>query len=83
MNAPALRVLTHDDLLRIHHAALRILDEVGMLVEHPAAQEMLAGAGARVDRATNRVRFPPELVERSRELIPNRLTYHGRTADFD
>ena len=83
MNAPALRLLSHDDLERIHQASLRILDEIGMEIEHPGAQDLLAGFGASVDRATNRVRFPPDLVERSRRQIPSRLTYHGRTPEYD
>jgi trimethylamine--corrinoid protein Co-methyltransferase len=58
-----LRILSHDDLERIHGAALRILDEIGMKIDHPRAQDLLEGAGARVDRATNRVRLSPELVE--------------------
>ena len=46
MDLPALRVLNREDLERIHQAALRILDEVGMLIEHAGAQDLLEGAGA-------------------------------------
>jgi trimethylamine--corrinoid protein Co-methyltransferase len=83
MNTPALRLLSQADLERVHLAALRILDEIGMLIEHPAARVLLEGAGARVDGTTNRVYLPPELVERCRQQIPRRFTYHGRTPDFD
>ena len=83
MQTPTLRVLARDDLERIHHTALRILDEVGMLIELPAALDILEGAGARVDRATSRVTFPPDLVEASRARIPKRYAYHGRTPEFD
>jgi trimethylamine---corrinoid protein Co-methyltransferase len=83
MSPPALRLLSHEQLDQIHAGALRILEEIGMVVEHPGAQDLLAGAGARVDRSTNRVRFPSDVVERCRRLIPSRFTYHGRTTEFD
>jgi trimethylamine---corrinoid protein Co-methyltransferase len=83
MHTPTLRVLAQADLEKIHQAALRILDEVGMLIELPAALDILESAGARVDHATSRVYFPPTLVEASRARIPKRYTYHGRTPDFD
>ena len=83
MNSPALRLLTREDLERIHQASLRILDEIGMQVEHARARDILAGAGARVAKANNRVHFPPELVEKSRKQIAHRYTYHGRTPEFD
>ena len=83
MNTPALRLLSPGDLERVHLAALRILEEIGMLIEHHEARDLLEGAGARVDRASNRVYFPPELVEACRRQIPPRFTYHGRTPDFD
>ena len=83
MTAPVLRLLSHDDLIRIHETSLRILDEIGMQIEHRGAQALLDGAGARVDRATNRVHFPPELVERCRVQIPKQFTYQGRTPEFD
>jgi trimethylamine--corrinoid protein Co-methyltransferase len=83
MTVPFLRLLSHEDLTRIHQASLRILDEIGMEIAHPHAQDLLEAAGARVDRATNRVKMPPELVERCRLQIPKEYTYHGRTPEFD
>jgi trimethylamine--corrinoid protein Co-methyltransferase len=83
VTTPCLRLLSHEDLQRIHETSLRILDEIGMIVDHPDALEFLDGAGARVDRATRRVRFPPELVERCLTLVPRAYSYHGRTPQQD
>lgn len=83
MDSPALRILSHDDLERIYDAALRVLDEVGLLIELPAALDTLEAAGARVDRQTSRVYYPRELVEGAVAQIPRVLTYHGRTPEFD
>lgn len=83
MSPLPLRLLSSEDLDRIHEASLRILERTGMLVDHPGALEMLAGAGARVDAATRRVRFPADLVERCLAQVPRAFTYHGRTPEFD
>ncbi len=83
MSTVPLRVLATADLDRIHDASLAILERTGMLIDHPRALEMLAGAGARVDAATRRVRFPAHLVEESLAKVPRAFTYHGREAAFD
>jgi trimethylamine--corrinoid protein Co-methyltransferase len=83
MNTPWLRFLSTEDLHRIHDAALQILERIGMLVDHAGAREMLDGEGAKVDAKTNRVRFPPDVVEAKLAQVPRRMAYHGRTEDFD
>lgn len=54
------RVLEEREVARIEEAAFRILDEVGIAVEHERATEMLRGLGGRVDRG--RVFLAPETV---------------------
>ena len=76
MQMPFLRFLTRDELKNIYDASLRILNDVGMLIEHSVLQDMLESAGCKVDRSTNRVYFPPDLVDKKRASIPKRLTYH-------
>jgi trimethylamine--corrinoid protein Co-methyltransferase len=78
-----LRFLTADALRRVHGAALCILERTGMQVDHEGALELLAAAGASVDRQAGRVRFPAELVEACLARVPRTLTYHGRTPDAD
>jgi trimethylamine--corrinoid protein Co-methyltransferase len=60
-----LRVLSADDMARIHDAALTILQDVGMLFDHPEARQLLRKAGATVDDATGVVKFPRRLVQAS------------------
>jgi trimethylamine---corrinoid protein Co-methyltransferase len=83
MGRPRLAVFEDTELDRIHEASLAILERVGMRVEHPQARAILDGAGARVDAATNIVRFPPYLVEEKLALVPRTLDYHGRSPQFD
>ena len=58
-------VLTDEEMQSLHEAAVRILDEVGMRIEHAEALEYLDGVGCLVDRKSNGVRFPPDLVQKS------------------
>lgn len=55
--------LTEDEMRRIHETALRILESVGMKIDHERACELLRDAGCRVDMDTRLVRFPQEIVE--------------------
>lgn len=44
---PKFRILDDAQIARIHDAVLRILDEVGVRVNHPEVLDLLAGHGAR------------------------------------
>lgn len=71
-----LSVLTPDEVEAIHQATLRILSEVGIVLDHPGARDLLAGAGARVERG--RAWLPCDLVEREVGRCPGRVTVRGR-----
>jgi trimethylamine--corrinoid protein Co-methyltransferase len=57
-------VLNHDQCAHIHRAALRVLSEVGVQVEHPAVRERLCAAGAHGLAGAERVTFDAAMVER-------------------
>ena len=59
-----LDVMSAADVGLIHQSALRILDEVGMEIQNERLLTTLAEFGLTVDTAAQRVRFPPDLVER-------------------
>lgn len=83
MKGPYLWVLSEDELKQVHQASLRILEETGMMIDHAEARELLQAAGARVDHDSRRVYFPRQLVETCLGKVPRRLTYHGRTSEYD
>ena len=56
-----LRMLSENELEKLHNAALALLQNPGMKIENETALAALRGRGARVDG--ERVMFPPELVE--------------------
>ncbi len=78
-----LRMLSDDELKRVHNASLSILERTGVFIDHKGACEMLQAAGARVEWDKRRVHFPPELVEEKLKLVPRKLLYAGREPEFD
>ena len=64
-----LRVLSADDMARIHEAALTILQDVGMLFDHPEARQILRSSGAIVDDAAGVVKLPRKLVQASADRM--------------
>ncbi len=58
-----IKVFSQEEMYRIHQAAMRVLQEVGLEMDlSPKALAHLAGQGLQVDMATRRVRFPAEAV---------------------
>lgn len=62
--------MTADDIQRIHDASLRILNEIGVRLEHDEIVELLLRAGARSGSGAQEVRFPPEMVCEYLALAP-------------
>ncbi len=61
---PGFTVLSGAEIGAIHRAVLYILSEVGMWIENDALLRHLEAHGGEVDRARQRVRYRPALVER-------------------
>ena len=76
-------ILSADQVEAVHVASLRVLDEIGMEVLGERALDALAGAGARVDRATRMVRMEPGLVESLVALAPHEFSLHARNPERD
>jgi len=57
-------VLSSAEIGLIHRGALRILAEMGMEIQNRRLLEACAAAGLTVDFDSQRVRFPPQFVER-------------------
>ena len=58
-----IRVLTPEEMEKIHQAALVILEEVGMRIESEEALDLLIRFGAKVDTEAMQVKFPKPLVQ--------------------
>ncbi len=56
-------ILTDDDVQPLAEGVLEVLDRVGILCQSEGILNALDAAGAIVDRSTERVTFPGEMVE--------------------
>lgn len=74
---PSFRLLDESQIVRIHHAVLRILDEVGVQIHHEAAVDLLERHGGRL-REGNIVQIPSFLVEEALKSVPPNLIIYNR-----
>jgi trimethylamine--corrinoid protein Co-methyltransferase len=78
-----LRVLSAADAERLHGAALGYLAQTGVLIESTAALDLLAQAGATVDREKRVAKPAAELVERAVAQAPRSFVLAGRRPEND
>jgi len=74
---PKLRKLSDDQLERLHHASLEILERTGVRLYEPQALELLKKKGVTVDDG-NRVRIPAHLVEWALSTAPKLTLLYDR-----
>ncbi|MEZ5775617.1 MAG: trimethylamine methyltransferase family protein [Hyphomicrobiaceae bacterium] len=75
---PKLRLISDDEVERLHQGSVRILEEVGVRFFLPEALDLLETAGAIVDRADSRARIGRDIVEEAIRLAPARVTLSSR-----
>jgi len=75
-----IKVLSDEDIERIHLGALSILWRVGIEVREEQAFQLLQKAGCPTSGL--RVRIPAHLVEESIRLAPKTFTLYGRDPEF-
>ena len=80
---PHYNVLSDSEINMIHEGALAVLENTGLVINHPFALERLADAGANVDFNEKRVRIPRDLVGTCLEKAPNKFVCGGQTPRFD
>jgi trimethylamine--corrinoid protein Co-methyltransferase len=73
-------LLSPEQIAAVRTASLEILERIGFVVPHEETLQRFADAGASVDFAGERVRVPPELVERSLASAGKQFRIYGRDA---
>ena len=63
--------------------ALVLLERVGMKMKGSQALDLLADAGAQVDRETGIARIPPDIVTQALRLCPRRIVMAGASPEAD
>ncbi len=76
-DTPRFRKLSDDQVERLHHASLEILDRTGVCLYEPEALALLQKKGLHVEEG-NRVRIPPGLVEWALSIAPKRTVICDR-----
>ena len=71
---PALTPLSQDQLETIHHASLKLLEEIGMEVTSAEARAFYKAAGAEVDEVSELVKLPSVLVMDLLKTVPSAFT---------
>lgn len=71
-------MLTPDYAQRIHDTSLRILDEIGVRLEHDGIVARVLAAGATAGPGAQEVRFPPVMVAEYLALAPKTVTLAAR-----
>jgi trimethylamine--corrinoid protein Co-methyltransferase len=77
------RLLSDDDIKRVHFATLDVLDDVGIRLSHPEALELWADHGARVDFDHEIVRIPEHVLTQALADAPKRVTLYGKSREWD
>jgi trimethylamine--corrinoid protein Co-methyltransferase len=70
------KVISDEDVDAIHEATLRVLSEVGIILDHTGIKGRLSDSGASI--SNDRVLLPPEMVEKSIEACVKTVTTRGR-----
>lgn len=68
-------------LKKIHRASVRILEEIGIRLHHPAILEMLANKGVRVEG--NTAYFTEKQIKQWVNKAPGRFAVYSRSGDHD
>lgn len=80
---PTLKVLSDEQIDRIHRAALEMLMNPGVLVKSEEARGLLKQAGAAVDEETMICRIPGDVVEEAMKSAPSSFTVYARNPAND
>lgn len=73
-----IKILTEEEVARIHLKSIQVLEEIGMKIDHPMILDSLEEVGATVDKGRSTVKFPESLVMDSLNKTPKSYTLYGR-----
>lgn len=77
-----LKIMSESQVKEIHEKAMNVLADLGMIFAYDEALDLLEAAGCTVDRQTQKVKFPRELVEKSIETAPAMFDLYDREGNF-
>jgi trimethylamine--corrinoid protein Co-methyltransferase len=75
-------ILSADEIEKIHVGSLEVLEETGISVADRRSRQILEDGGCQVDHETERVKFPPDLVQWAIDQCPDRFTLRARNPEL-
>lgn len=78
---PTLDVISDELISRILEEAKRILAEVGIEVRGPQLRRRLLDSGLKVDSESDRILFPPDVVDKAIASAPRSVTLYDRDGE--
>lgn len=81
LETDVLKVLSDDDIRKIHNASMKVLEEVGVNIGEEEVLTLCEQNGARVDYDAQRVYFNEEIVMGAVETAPSTVILYGRDDD--
>lgn len=76
-------ILTESEIENLHNRTLRLLQDVGIVIEHAGAIDLLERAGARVDQGAQRAWLPSGLVQDALCEVPSACLLAGQEPAWD
>ncbi|MFU8795837.1 MAG: trimethylamine methyltransferase family protein [Dehalococcoidia bacterium] len=77
------RVLDDEAVMKVHQAAMHVIEDVGFEVQSDVALDLFAGAGAEVDRDKHRVRLRESKVKELIAAAPSEIRLCGQDEAHD
>ena len=78
MGSPYLAMITDEQIETILHEAYNLLAKVGVVIENEPALQLLAEAGAQIDRSSQKAYFSEELIQQCVASSPKAITIFDR-----
>ncbi|MFX0053613.1 MAG: trimethylamine methyltransferase family protein [Promethearchaeota archaeon] len=76
-------LLGRNEIADIHVAAMEVLENVGVMVQHDKALKLLGDAGADVDKKSKVVKIPESLLQDALQKSPGRHLMASRNPKYD
>ena len=78
MSRAVMKILSKDEIERVHASSLRILSEIGVRIESPAVLNILAKAGARTDPQKQLVYLDERMIKDALRTAPKTIRLCSR-----
>jgi trimethylamine--corrinoid protein Co-methyltransferase len=77
-DVPIIRLLSEEKIVRIHDAAIEVLEKTGIKVATESARKLLADSGCTVSRGSDIVKVPRRIVEDAITSCAKEITIYDR-----